>query len=62
MADLIVSKEYREDLGERDEHGYYDVEYRYWWYTIEIDGRKYEARIYTDTPEEADVPGTPSRR
>ena len=61
MADLIVSKEYREDLGERDEHGYYDFEYRYWWYTIEIDRRNYVARIYTDTPAEAsvmDVDGT----
>lgn len=55
MADLIVSKEYREDLGEQDEDGYYDFEYRYWWYTMEIDGRNYVARIYTDEPAEADV-------
>jgi len=55
VANLHVSKEYREDLGEQDDEGYRDFEYRYWWYAFEVDGRNYVARIYTDTPEEADV-------
>src|SRR5256885_933685 len=29
VADPIVTKEYREDLGEQDDQGYYDYAYRY---------------------------------
>jgi len=38
VANLHVSKEYREDLGEQDDEGYCDFEYRYWWYAFEVDG------------------------
>ena len=50
-----MTKEYCEDLGERDSEGYYDYAYCYWVYWFDLDGRNYRARIYTDTPEEADV-------
>lgn len=62
MAELAVTKEYFEDLGERDDEGYYDFAYRYWVYSFDLDGRHYRARIYTDTPDEADVMGTDGTR
>jgi hypothetical protein len=55
VAELVVTKEYREDLGTKDADGYYDYDYRYWDYSFDLDGRKYRARIYADTPEEANV-------
>jgi hypothetical protein len=55
VTELIVRKEYCEDLGEQDEDGYYDYAYRYWVYWFDLDGRTYRARIYTDEPREADV-------
>ena len=55
VAELVVTKEYREDLGTKDADGYYDYEYRYSDYSFDLDGRKYRARIYADTPEEANV-------
>lgn len=58
----IVKKEYREDLGEQDDEGYYDYEYRYWVYSFDLDGRNYRARIYTDLPKEADVMGLDGTR
>jgi hypothetical protein len=55
MADPVVVKEYQEDLGEKAADGSYDYEYRYWVYWIVLDGRRYRARIYTDTAHDADV-------
>ena len=62
VADPIVTKEYRKDLGEQDDQGYYDYAYRYWAYFFDLDGRNYTARIYTDTPEEANVMGADGTR
>jgi hypothetical protein len=62
VTEPIVSKEYFEDLGEQDDQGLYDFEYRYWVYRFELDGRTYRARIYTDTPDEADVLGLDGTR
>jgi len=47
----LLTKEYVEDLGTIDRHGYYDYAYRYWDYVFDLDGRRYGARIYTDEPE-----------
>jgi len=55
VSDPIVSKEYREDLGERDADGFYDYEYRYWNYWFDFGDRRYRARIYTDSDDEASV-------
>jgi hypothetical protein len=52
---LVVKKEYHEDLGTKDEEGYYDFAYRYWIYSFDIGGRSYRARVYTHSQEEADV-------
>ena len=54
-GEFAVTKEYREDLGEQDEDGFYDYAYYYWDYTFVIDGHTYLARIYTDTPEKASI-------
>jgi hypothetical protein len=62
VAEPVVTKEYFEDLGEQDDEGYYDYAYRYWVYSFDLDGRHYRARIYTDTPDEADVMGTDGTR
>ena len=50
MAEPLVSKEYREDLGTKDADGFYDYAYCYWEYTFDFGGRRYRARIYTDSP------------
>jgi hypothetical protein len=55
VVEPVVTKEYCEDLGTKDRDGYYDYAYRYWVYWFDVDGRKYRARVYTDSPEEADV-------
>jgi hypothetical protein len=55
MTGPVVTKEYREDLGTKDADGLYDYEYRYWIYWFELDGRRYRARIYTNSADEADV-------
>jgi hypothetical protein len=55
MPDPVVTKEYREDLGERNAEGSYDYEYRYWIYWFDFDGRRYRARIHTDDPSNASV-------
>jgi hypothetical protein len=55
LAELVVTKEYREDLGTKDEDGSYDYDYRYWVYRFDVDGRRYRARIYVDSPEDASV-------
>jgi hypothetical protein len=55
MARPVVTKEYREDLGTKDADGFYEYEYRYWVYWFDLDGRRYRARIYTDTADDADV-------
>ena len=62
MTELTVAREYLEDLGEQDDEGYYEYEYRYWIYRFSLDGRNYRARIYTHSPEEADVLGTDGTR
>ena len=62
MAEPLVTKEYFEDLGTKDSDGYYDYAYRYWVYWFDLDGRKYRARVYTDSPEEADVMDIDSSR
>ena len=62
MAKPVVTKEYVEDLGERDEDGVYDYAYRYWNYHIDLDGRTYRARIYLDEPDEANVMHVDGRR
>jgi hypothetical protein len=54
-ADPVVLTEYQEDLGEKAADGSYGYEYRYWVYWIDLDGRRYRARIYTDTAHDADV-------
>lgn len=54
---FVVSKEYLEDLGERDDDGYYDYAYCYWAYSSDFGDREYWARVYTDTPKEAGVGG-----
>jgi hypothetical protein len=41
----VAEKVYREDVGE---DGAYD--YRYWDYDLDIDGRRYGARVYRDEP------------
>jgi hypothetical protein len=58
----IVKKEYHEDLGEQDDEGYYDYEYRYWVYLFDLEGRNYRARIYTHSPREADIMGLDGTR
>jgi len=55
MTEPDVTKEYREDLGERDADGFYDYAYRYWVYWFDFDGRRYRARIYTDDETDASV-------
>lgn len=55
VAEPVVTKEYREDLGERDADGFYDYAYRYWVYWFDFDGRRYRARIYTDDQTDASV-------
>src|SRR3954468_9354682 len=55
MTEPDVTKEYREDLGERDADGFYDYAYRYWVYWFDFDGRRYRARIYTDDQTDASV-------
>ena len=55
MTEPDVTKEYREDLGERDADGLYDYAYRYWVYWFDFDGRRYRARIYTDDETDASV-------
>jgi hypothetical protein len=50
-----VTKEYKEDVGERDAEGFYDYVYRYWEYIFDFGDRLYRARIYTDEPEAAMV-------
>src|SRR4051794_4365539 len=62
VADPIVTKEYREDLGEQDDQGYYDDAFRYWAYFFDLDGRNDTAGIYTDTPEKANVMGAGGTR
>ena len=62
MAEPVVTKQYFEDLGEQDDEGLYDYAYRYWAYWFDLDGRHYRARIYTDTPDEADVMGLDGTR
>jgi hypothetical protein len=62
VAAPVVKKEYREDLGEQDADGYYDYEYRYWVYWFDLDGRNYRARVYTDTPKQADIDGMDGTR
>jgi hypothetical protein len=57
VADFKVTKEYCEDLGEKDADGYYDYEYRYWDITFDFGDRSYFARIYTDRTDEASVSG-----
>ncbi len=52
-----VRKEYCEELGEQDEEGCYDYAYRYFAYELDLGDRRYWARVYTDTPEEASVGG-----
>jgi hypothetical protein len=58
----LVSKEYFEDLGTRDQDGYYDYAYRYWVYEFDLDGRRYGAKVYTDEPEAAYVMDLDSSR
>lgn len=60
MPELIVTKEYREDIVDND--GNFDEEYRYWDYSFDLDGRNYRARIYTDRPREANVFGLDGTR
>ena len=55
MVEPVVTKEYREDLGTKNAQGLYDFAYRYWVYWFDLDGRRYRARIYTDTADAADV-------
>jgi hypothetical protein len=55
MAEPLVTKEYREDLGTKDADGFYDYAYCYWEYTFAFGGRRYRARIYADSPEDACV-------
>jgi hypothetical protein len=55
VAEPVVTKEYREDLGERDADGFCDYAYRYWVYWFDFDGRRYRARIYTDDQTDASV-------
>jgi hypothetical protein len=62
MGEPVVTKEYLEDVGERDADGFYNYEYRYWVYSFDIDGRKYGARVYTTSPDEADVMDLDSSR
>jgi hypothetical protein len=38
---FVVSKEYLEDLGERDDDGYYDYAYSYWAYSFDFGDREY---------------------
>jgi hypothetical protein len=57
VAEFEVTKEYREDLGERDVKGYYDYEYRFWDITFDFGDRNYTGRIYTDTPDKASIRG-----
>jgi hypothetical protein len=55
MGTPLVKREYYEDLGTKDDEGYYDYAYRYWIYWFDIDGRNYRARVYVDSQEETDV-------
>jgi hypothetical protein len=55
LTEPIVTKEYCEDLGTKDEEGNYDYEYRYWVYWFDLDGRTYRARVYTHSSEDASV-------
>ena len=62
VGEPVVTKEFREDLGTKDDEGTYDYAYRYWVYWFDLDGRKYRARVYTDSPEEASVMNLDSGR
>ena len=55
MAEPLVTKEFREDLGTKDPDGLYDYAYRYWEYTFDFGGRRYRARIYVETADDAGV-------
>jgi hypothetical protein len=55
MAEPLVAKEYREDLGTKDADGYYDHAYCYWEYTFAFGACRYRARIYTGSSEDAGV-------
>jgi hypothetical protein len=52
-----VSKEYKDDRGERVAEGFYDYTYTYWEYSFDFGDRRYRARIYTDEPQIAAVVG-----
>ena len=62
MAAPIVTKEYREELGEQDDEGYYVYQYRQWVYRFDLDGRNYGASVYTDQPRVAVVMGEDGTR
>ena len=55
MDEPVVTREYREDLGEQDADGFYDYAYRYWNYWFDFGDRHYRARIYVDSQDEANV-------
>ena len=57
MAGPEVTKEYKDDSGERDAEGSHDEVYRYWEYTFDFGDRLYRARIYADEPGVAYVIG-----
>ncbi|HYZ79082.1 MAG TPA: hypothetical protein VE596_17080 [Gaiellaceae bacterium] len=57
MRQPKVTKEYKEDHGERDAEGFYDYAYTYWEYIFDFDDRRYRARIHTDAPEKAFLNG-----
>jgi len=57
VSDFEVTKEYREDLGEKDAEGYYDYAYRYWVISFDFGDRTYAGRIYTDRRDEASITG-----
>lgn len=58
----VVTKEYREDLGTKDADGFCDYAYRNWVYWFDLDGRRYRARIYTDTANDAGLMSLEGRR
>jgi hypothetical protein len=57
MQEPKVTKEYFEDLGERDAEGFYDYAYRYWGYSFDFGERQYGVRVYIDEPGVAFVNG-----
>ncbi|ABG58425.1 hypothetical protein [Cytophaga hutchinsonii] len=56
MEKIFWTKEYQEDVGTKDEQGWYDYAYRYYIYWFTFPNRqKIKVRRYTDTPDHCSI-------